>query len=112
MNNQELELRIKEILANENFFDMMTAVFAFDKEYKGSEFYKVTKMPLCEVIEKSKIWYAIQPTEIKTAIQGIINGLDISNLYNLIEKMGSVFSEENAEIMNEIRELNLENFWK
>ena len=44
MNNNELELKIKEILSIENFFDMMEAVFDFEKEYKGSEFYKKTKM--------------------------------------------------------------------
>ena len=43
MNNQELELKVKEILSIENFFDMMEAVFAFEKEYKATEFYKKTK---------------------------------------------------------------------
>lgn len=55
MNNQELELKVKEILSIENFFDMMEAVFAFEKEYKATEFYKKTKMSLVEVMKESKI---------------------------------------------------------
>ena len=57
MNNQELELRIKEILSLENFFDMIEAAVDFEKEYKQSGFYKKTKMPLLEVIKNSKMWY-------------------------------------------------------
>ena len=40
MNNQELELKIKEILNNKNFFDMIESVMEFEKEYKGTDFYK------------------------------------------------------------------------
>ena len=37
MNNQELELKVKEILEIENFFDLIEAVCAFEKEYKQSD---------------------------------------------------------------------------
>ena len=112
MDNKELELKIKEILTNENFFDMMIAISIFEKEYKGSEFYKITKMPLTQVVKEYKVWSVTDPREIQSAVQKIINGLDITNLQNLIEKMSSVFAEENTEIMQEIKKLNLENFWK
>ena len=46
MNNQELELKVKELLAIENFFDMIIAVKDFEKEYKNSDFFKSTKMSL------------------------------------------------------------------
>ena len=36
MNNSELELKIKEIIKIENFFDMMEAAQDFEKEYKQS----------------------------------------------------------------------------
>jgi hypothetical protein len=55
MNNQELELKVKELLEIENFFDMIIAVKDFEKDYKGSDFYKTTKMPLMEVIKHSKV---------------------------------------------------------
>ena len=104
MNNQELELKIKEILSIENFFDMMEAVFAFEKEYKTTEFYKKTKMSLIEVMKESKIWYALQLKDIGNKIQSLINDLDLSNLNNILEQLGDVYGQENEETLNIIKE--------
>ena len=104
MNNQELELKVKEILSIENFFDMMEAVFAFEKEYKGTEFYKKTKMSLIEVIKESKIWYALQFKDIRNKIQSFINDLDLSNLNKILEQLGDVYGQENEETLNIIKE--------
>ena len=104
MNNQELELKIKEILSIENFFDMMEAVFAFEKEYKTTEFYKKTKMSLIEVMKESKIWYALQLKDIGNKIQSLINDLDLSNLNNVLEQLGDVYGQENEETLNIIKE--------
>ena len=104
MNNQELELKIKEILSIENFFDMMEAVFAFEKEYKTTEFYKKTKMSLIEVIKESKFWYALQFKDIGSKIQSLINDLDLSNLNNVLEQLGDVYGQENEETLNIIKE--------
>ena len=104
MNNQELELKIKEILSIENFFDMMEAVFAFEKEYKGTEFYKKTKMSLIEVMKESKIWYALQLKDIGNKIQSLINNLDLSNLNKVLEQLGDVYGQENEETLNIIKE--------
>lgn len=104
MNNQELELKVKEILSIENFFDMMEAVFVFEKEYKVTEFYKKTKMSLVEVIKESKIWYALQFKDIESKIQSFINGLDLSNLNNILEQLGDVYGQENEETLNIIKE--------
>lgn len=104
MNNQELELKVKEILSIENFFDMMEAVFAFEKEYKTTEFYKKTKMSLIEVIKESKIWYALQFKDIESKIQSLINDLDLSNLNNVLEELGDVYGQENEETLNIIKE--------
>jgi hypothetical protein len=54
MNNQELELRIKEILKNRNFFDMIESAINFEKEYKTSDFFRKTKISLMEVIKEAK----------------------------------------------------------
>ena len=54
MNNQELELKIKEIINIPNMFDMIIAAQNFEKEYRKSDFYKTTKMPLNEVIKNAK----------------------------------------------------------
>ena len=104
MNNQELELKVKEILSIENFFDMMEAVFVFEKEYKTTEFYKKTKMSLVEVIKESKIWYALQLKDIGSKIQSLINDLDLSNLNNVLEQLGDVYGQENEETLNIIKE--------
>lgn len=104
MNNQELELKVKEILSIENFFDMMEAVFAFEKEYKGTEFYKKTKMPLIEVIKGSKAWYALQFKDIGNKIQNLINSLDLSNINSVLEQLGDVYSQENEETLNILKE--------
>ena len=104
MNNQELELKVKEILSIENFFDMMEAVFAFEKEYKTTEFYKKTKMSLVEVIKESKIWYALQFKDIESKIQSFINDLDLSNLNKVLEQLGDVYGQENEETLNIIKE--------
>lgn len=104
MNNQELESKVKEILSIENFFDMMEAVFAFEKEYKTTEFYKKTKMSLIEVMKESKIWYALQLKDIGNKIQSLINNLDLSNLNNVLEQLGDVYGQENEETLNIIKE--------
>ena len=104
MNNQELESKVKEILSIENFFDMMEAVFAFEKEYKTTEFYKKTKMSLIEVMKESKIWYALQLKDIGSKIQSFINDLDLSNLNNVLEELGDVYGQENEETLNIIKE--------
>ena len=100
MNNSELELKIKEILSIENFFDMMEAVYDFEKEYKGSEFYKKTKMPLIEVVKGSKTWYMLQFKDIGNKIQSLINGLDVSHLSEVIDQFGSIFEQENKETLD------------
>lgn len=100
MNNQELELKIKEILSIENFFDMMEAVFDFEKEYKGSEFYKKTKMPLIEVVKGNKTWYMLQFKDVGNKIQTFINNLDVSHLSEVIDQFGSVFEQENKETLD------------
>lgn len=104
MNNQELELKIKEILAIENFFDMMESAIAFEKEYKTTEFFKKTKMSLIEVIKGSKAWYALQLKDITTTIQKEINSLDLTKLTNVLNQLGDVYDKENLETLNILKE--------
>lgn len=105
MNNQELELKVKEILANKNFFDMIETMIAFEKEYKGTDFYKKTKMSLMEVVKNAKIWYALQLEDLVNKIQTAIDGLDLAKLHSLLDDMGKVFDKENEEIMSAITQL-------
>ena len=105
MDNKQLELEIKEILATTNFFDMIEKALAFEKTYKASNFYKTTKMPLMEVIKQSKMWYLVNFDELLKTIQEKINQLDLSKFMEIIDQAGGSFAGENQEILNMIQEV-------
>lgn len=105
MDNKQLELEIKEILATTNFFDMIEKALAFEKAYKASSFYKTTKMPLMEVIKQSKMWYLVNFDELLKTIQEKINQLDLSKFMEIIDQAGGLFAGENQEILNMIQEV-------
>ena len=104
MNNQELELKVKELLEIENFFDMIIAVKDFEKEYKSSDFFKTTKMPLADVIKNAKMWYLTNMSAVGDNLQRVINDLDFNKINELLEQLGSVFAAENSETLNILQE--------
>lgn len=99
MNNQELELRVKELLEIENFFDMIIAVKEFEKDYKGSDFYKTTKMPLMEVIKNSKMWYLISLNSLTHKLQTMLNNLDFERVNQILNQYGEVFADQTADMV-------------
>ena len=105
MDNQELELKIKEIIEMPNMFDMIIAAKDFEKDYKTSDFYKVTKMSLMEVIKDAKMYYLFSYNGILEKIQSLINDLDFNKVNSLLEQMSSVFEQENNDTMAMINEL-------
>ena len=105
MDNVELEQKVKEILNITNFFDMLLAAKEFEKDYKTSDFYKMTKMSLMEIIKDAKVFYGINAENIKSKLQNMINGLDLNNLNTLFDQVGEVFAKENAETMEMLGEL-------
>lgn len=110
MNNQELELKVKEILKNENMFDLIENAVAFDKEYKQSSFYKNTKLPLMEVIKYGKAFYSFNVKELinnlKNSIQSMVDELDFTRVNELIGQFGNMFADENDEIRSQLQELS------
>lgn len=104
MNNQELELKVKEILGIENFFDMIEAAVDFEKEYKATGFYKKTKMPLLNVIKLSKTWYSLTLKNLGQTIQDIIDSLSLENISTILTQLGDVYASENSEILNMIND--------
>ena len=110
MTNTELELKVKEILQNENMFDLIENAVTFEKEYKQSDFYKNTKLPLMEVIKYGKIFYGLDIKELinklKESIQTMIDELDFSKINELIEQFGIMFADENNEIRSQLEELS------
>ena len=73
MNNQELEIKVKELLEIQNFFDFIEAVKGFEKEYKNTDFYKKTKLPILEMIKNAKGFYFLQLNDLFNKLQEKIN---------------------------------------
>ena len=110
MTNTELELKVKEILQNENMFDLIENAVAFEREYKQSDFYKNTKFPLMEVIKYGKVFYWFNIKELinklKESVQTMIDELDFSKINELMEQFGKMFADENSEIRSQLEELS------
>ena len=98
MNNIELENKIRQISAIDNYFDMIEAIVSFEKEYKTSDFYKKTKRPLEQVIKEARIHYALQLKDLANYIQDMINNLSFENINEILDKISSVFAQENKDI--------------
>ena len=98
MDNVELEMKVLEIIKEDNYFEMITKAAAFEKEYKTSDFYKKTKKPLAEVIKETKIFYALQLRDLGRHIQTTIDGLSLEKLNSLFDQLSSLFGTENQEI--------------
>lgn len=112
MNNLELEKKIKEIIEEDNFFNMIEKAYIFDKEYKTSNFYKLTKMPITDVIKSAKQFYLVDVKTLTNKLQSVINGLTLDNLFSLADKFSNVLEQDNINVMNQIKELDLDNFFK
>lgn len=98
MNNIELELKIKEIISERNYFTMVMAAKAFEPEYKRTDFYKETKMPLQEVIKECKIYYFLQLDNLAEKIQLLIDNLSVEKINAVVDQLGEVFAQENTDI--------------
>ncbi len=100
MNNVELEKKIREISAIDNYFDMVEAMIAFEKEYKTSDFYKKTKRPLDVVVKEARIHYALQLKDLAKHLQNVINNLSLDKITELLDNVETLFAKENTEILN------------
>lgn len=105
MNNKELEIKIKEIIGEKNFFDMVEKATIFEKEYKQSNFFKITKMPILEVIKQAKLFYFFNIKEFGAEIQKMLNSLDMDNVNNVIDKLATTFADENNFITGMLQDL-------
>lgn len=105
MTNQELEQKVEQMLEIENYFDFLEAACNFEKEYKNSNFYKQTKMPLMAVIKEARWFYGLNMNKIFTKVQTLINKLDLSHLMDLVEKIGFTYENENAQIMSAVNSI-------
>ena len=104
MNNQELELKLKEILEKDNIFDVVEATVEFDKEYRKTNFFKKTKMPLMEMVKNGKLWYALNLNSLGVKLQKLIDNLDFENINGILNDLGSTYEKENRETLDIIKE--------
>lgn len=105
LDNKELLEKLEEILKIENFFDMIEALLDFDKEYKTSSFYKKTKMALMDVVKYKKQFKGFDLKDFFEQLQVQLNGLDLSNVSEVLDQIGTVFGQENDEIVKNIQEI-------
>ena len=99
MTNQELELKIKELSQSSSIIDAIEGAVQFEPEYKKTNFYKKTKMPLMELLKQSRVWYTFDWDTLMIKVQKGINELDVTKINGLIDEIGTLFSQENQEIM-------------
>ena len=105
MTNQELELKIKEIIKIENYFDMVVELSKFEKEYKQSDFYKITHQSLLDAVKNARIHYALQLDDLFNKIQEKVNTFDLSKLNELVDKFGDQLLSANVENQDLLAEL-------
>ena len=107
MTNEELSLKFESIIIQNNFFDQIQALAEFEKEYKTSDFYKTTKMPLKDVYKNYASYrllrYGVEIDLGKAIddIQNLINNLNLNNLEGLLGKVENIFSNENEQIQKD-----------
>jgi ACT domain-containing protein len=105
MNNQELEIKVKELLEIQNFFDFIEAVKDFEKDYKNTDFYKKTKLPVLEMIKNAKGFYFLQLDDLFNKIQDKINGLKIDSIYTIFDEFSSILAKETQETLSGLHDI-------
>lgn len=105
MTNQELEIKVKELINIENYFDMVVELKNFEKEYKNSDFYKITRQPLMDMIKNARIHYTLQLDDLFNKIQEKVNTFDLSKLNELVDKFGDQLLSANIENQDLLAEL-------
>ena len=100
MNNTELEIKLKELLNAKNYFDYALSVKEFEKEYKNSEFYKITKKPLKDVLFEARLHYFFTFDGIGGRVQEVIDSLTLEKLESIMDKMAEVFMKENTDVLD------------
>ena len=122
MDNRELYLKFIEI-ASYNPFDAYIELKAFKKQYKKSQFYKKTWMPIQsaykmflqmmphQVLAKIKDLTDIE--SLTTKIEEVINGIDEDAINRFIDKLSNVFNIDKLQdekgdlkiLLNQIKDL-------
>lgn len=114
MTNQEIIDRIDSILAdNSNYCDQILAIKAFNKEYKKSDFYKQTRMPLEKLIASYKVHRLVNLDILVDLIQNKINDFDLSSITSLLDRATSLMRQDVEDLNSSWEELqDIKNIFK
>lgn len=106
MNNQELELKLKELLNIKNYCEYAAAVKNFIPEYKKSDLYRTTKMPLKKALSEARIHYLLNTDNLIQKTQTFINNLNFDNVQDIISQFADMYAQENRDIAQGVELLN------
>lgn len=105
LTNEYLNTRLHEILTqSSNFFDVILQLKEFEKEYKQSDFFKTTKMPLMEIAREAKIFYLTNTAILIDKLNKIIDGLDVDKLLAVLQEGGSILEKNNDATLEQLKE--------
>ena len=105
LTNEYLNTRLHEILTqSSNFFDVVLELKEFEKEYKQSDFFKTTKMPLMEMAREAKIFYLTNTAILIDKLNKIIDGLDVDKLLAVLQEGGSILEKNNDATLEQLKE--------
>lgn len=105
LTNEYLNTRLHEILTqSSNFFDVVLELKEFEKEYKQSDFFKQTKMPLMEIVREAKIFYLTNTSILIDKLNKIIDGLDVDKLLAVLQEGGSILEKNNDATLEQLKE--------
>lgn len=105
LTNEYLNTRLHEILTqSSNFFDVVLELKEFEKEYKQSDFFKTTKMPLMEIVREAKIFYLTNTAILIDKLNKIIDGLDVDKLLAVLQEGGSILEKNNDATLEQLKE--------
>lgn len=105
LTNEYLNNKLREILEEtDNFFDVLLKLKDFEKEYKQSDFYKITKINLMDLVKDARVFYLTNVKAISDKINDIINNLDAEKLADILDKGGSILEANNEATLAQLEE--------
>lgn len=122
MNNHDLYLKFIEI-ASYNPFDAYAQLKAFNKDYKKSDFYKASKMPIHKAYKlflemlPSQLYFKISTfTDVESLaakLTDVINGIDEEAISKLLDRLTNIFNIDKLQdekgdlkiLLNQVKDL-------
>jgi hypothetical protein len=102
MDNKEIIAKIDEILKTKNFLDMYDEMLTFEKEYIKTPFYKKHKIKLLELVKTYKQFDILNFEKMFKILQTGVDGLDLSNLTNILEQFANMVAKDSGELKETI----------